>query len=409
MRKLNKKFLSPLFLILFFNGLTLFIYITLYEKSSENNNDALMILFLFLTFLFFVMGYLPSRKLSLKTNVVKERKMNQYIFFIFIFIALYAFISILIVYYPTPQLLFKAVLDPQGAYEYVKRFYRSSESENTNNFIGFFNTFISSFKSVYFLYGIFYWNQMKKIFKVIFLITFILNVVYILLIGAMINLAQLFILALPLLLLKLIDNDWRVNLKLLGVSSLVLLALFYLLGIRKVFSESINFLDTLYGGLMGIVFYISHGYEGLSKSIVLPFESTYGEVVFRGISKYFLDIFALESRWNLSFLYKNEMQNGWPSLQVWSTGFTWIASDFSFYLIPFIFLLLGIIFRNAWIDFLNTYKFIDLLFIANLLLFFLMLPANNQIFHTFSNSIFTITISSIYFLNKWKEKSMRNI
>lgn len=405
MRKLNNKFLSPLFLILLFNGLTVFMYLTLYEKRSEYNNDVVMILFLFLTFLFFVFGYLPSRKISYINSINKKSKIKPHYFLILVSIALYSFISTLSVYYPTPQTLLNAILDPQGAYEYVKRFYRNTESEDTSNIVGFFNTFISAFKSIYFLYGLFYWNQLKKLFKVIFLSTFILNVIYILLIGAMINLAQLFIMVLPLILLKLIDNNWKMNLKLIGVSSVFLVALFYLLGIRKVFTESNNFLDTINGGLIGIVFYISHGYEGLSKSIVIPFETTYGEVVFRGISKYILDIFSLESRWSLSLLYKNEMQNGWPSLQVWSTGFTWLASDFSFYLIPFIFLLLGIIFRNAWLEFLSTKRFIDLLFVSNLFLFFLMLPANNQVFHTFSNSIYTIIISFLYYINLWKTKS----
>src|SRR5690606_14293097 len=122
------------------------------------------------------------------------------------------------------------------------------------------------------------------------------------------------------------------------------------LGNRGVFGSAEG-IGSVASGINGLFYYVTHGYVGLAYSLELPFIPSFGQTSFRAFSSYFIDFFGVNNYWNFSYLVRNEIENGWPALQVWSTIFPWLASDFSFYIIPFIMFFLGKFLHNLWLDF----------------------------------------------------------
>lgn len=177
---------------------------------------------------------------------------------------------------------------------------------------------------------------------------------------------------------------------------------YYISWDRGVYKFNNSETGVLFSGLLGLLYYVSHGYVGLSYCLNLPFHFTWGHTIFRGLSNTILPYLGISNLFSESYLIRNQLINNWSALQIWSTVFPWLASDITFWLVPLLMLIVGYSMKKAWkisIQFNNPYA---LLFLGQMFIFCFMIPANNQLFHTFGNSIgvISITIMYIYSLRK---------
>jgi hypothetical protein len=90
------------------------------------------------------------------------------------------------------------------------------------------------------------------------------------------------------------------------------------------------------------LFYVSHGYAGLSASLKQEFVWTYGIGNSLALMGYARQYFHFEIL-NMTYPARSELATGWPSLRYWPTIFPWLASDFTFAGCGIIFFFIGII------------------------------------------------------------------
>ena len=146
--------------------------------------------------------------------------------------------------------------------------------------------------------------------------------------------------------------------------------------------------------------YLSGGYYGLSLCLAMPFEWSYGignSVSLSTIANYLFNI----NPYDYTYLYRMEEAYGISGKQAWHTIFPWIASDVSFYGVPFIFIFLAFIYGKSWREVIvygnpNSFSMFALLTIM-----FVFVVANNQIMHGYDYFIITIAVSFFY-LNRNK-------
>jgi hypothetical protein len=126
--------------------------------------------------------------------------------------------------------------------------------------------------------------------------------------------------------------------------------------------------------------YISQGYYGLSLALKEDFDSTFG----LGHSSVLLDLssaFVGPDFAQRSYMVKIEKYH-WDSKMQWSTAYIALASDMSFYLVPVFIFLMSLVLTLSWKLFLKTKSVIALCLFYYTFVFFMYLPANNQVFLT---------------------------
>ncbi len=268
------------------------------------------------------------------------------------------------------------------------------------------------------IFAILYWRQFRFSDRVVVVCTAVIYIFQSFAIGAMVNVGSLLVASSPAILLlvgrRQVRSDVgrqpksrraRVRAVLIaGVSGATML---YFLGNRGVFlSEQATAISPWLSGLLGMVFYLSHGYAGLSYCFELPFVFTWGHTSFRGLAGIVLPYLGVANRWADSYLVRSETTFGWSALQVWSTVFPWLASDMTFWLVPLVFLVVGLSMKRAWVRGISTGNPFALAFAGQLLIFCVMIPANNQLFNTFGNSIATLVIWVAYRLSVRRRTSV---
>jgi hypothetical protein len=152
--------------------------------------------------------------------------------------------------------------------------------------------------------------------------------------------------------------------------------------------------------------YLTHGYYGLAGCLKLPFEWTYGLGFSRAAMDYGEQYFGLNRIWEKHYLFRNEMTTGWPSGGCWSTAFPWFASDVTFFGVPLILLLIGMLIANAVCKVLYYQDPISLALIWQLAILVIYLPANNQIFQSRQSLLGSLALLGL-FLIKSKPKQTR--
>lgn len=122
--------------------------------------------------------------------------------------------------------------------------------------------------------------------------------------------------------------------------------------------------------------YLSQGYYPLYLSLNKPFDWTYGFghslVVLLKVD----DLLGIKEN---SYVYKCEIEDGWPMMLRWSSFYPWLASDVTFYGVLFVLFLLAYAFGKCWILIRNHGDFCSLVLFAQLSIVFMYLPLNNQI------------------------------
>lgn len=398
----------PMYLLLLYLFFTIFLFMISYDDSQVVNRKITFI-YCCIWFTSLGLGYLPKWK-----NRVQERTFD-YSKGMRIFVLFCAIMTIIIsinninAYYVDKEALLYYILRPGEAYEYVK-FIRRHGPDRTysiwESLLGVGLNFFSFTKYYVCIMLVACWKKFKVIDKVIVAVSILIYVAQTFLIGAMINIGTIAIGVLPILIAwAVIYNPHRKVA--IATSALILLIgalwLFYFLGSRGVFTlQDGTKTNVFISGILGFAFYVSHGYQGLAYCFDLPQKFTFGYTLFYGIASKVLPVFGVSNLFENSFLYQNQMINGWSATQIWSTIFPWLASDLTFYLIPFVMFLFGYVMKLVWCESITNKNPFGFTLMGQFMLCCFMMPANNQLFLSFGNAMGFITISILYFWSTHK-------
>ncbi|MGN1158271.1 MAG: hypothetical protein ACI4TK_19030 [Agathobacter sp.] len=151
-----------------------------------------------------------------------------------------------------------------------------------------------------------------------------------------------------------------------------------------------------------LTFYLSGGYYGLGKNFDTDFVWTKGYGNSKGLSSYLNQYLKWEDTYQDSYPLRTEKKTGYPSGQYWSTVFSWLAGDFSFYGIPVFMFFLMIFYMKLYEGLRIKNNFFSLLMFVRLTEFFLFIPATNYIMQTRANVIITLSLLILLVISKLK-------
>ncbi|AGK56311.1 hypothetical protein HYPDE_23123 [Hyphomicrobium denitrificans 1NES1] len=142
--------------------------------------------------------------------------------------------------------------------------------------------------------------------------------------------------------------------------------------------------------------YLSQGYYGMALAMTQDFSSTYG-LGHSPLLLYYSRHFLGEDFANRA--YVNKIADRWDPKGKWSTAMTWWANDVSFYGVPFVFALLGMLTACCWREATEQQRdAAAILFVLCMFLFF-YLPANNQLFMTADSGMIVLFWLVLWGLN----------
>ncbi|WP_205630316.1 hypothetical protein [Polaribacter vadi] len=299
--------------------------------------------------------------------------------------------------------------NPGLAYSNIKLMVRNPDNFENNavfsSSISILLTLLSGTKYIFFTFAVLYWKQLQKKIKILIILTAIIYFITSFLVGSMITIATILMSIIPIFLIfikkkkaitpqpyKKMKKSSRF--KVFAAMALGVFVIIFFL------SNRISTDNNLLEGIKVLGFYVSHGYTGLDYCLGLPFEPTFGFTSFRGISEMLVKYLSAPDFFENSYLVRNELVNGYPAMSVWSTIFPWLASDFSFYGIPFIMVWASYQFSVIWNRTIRTGNPHGYVLLGQFFIFWLMIPANNQLFHTLSNAASFLLILALYLRSK---------
>ncbi len=394
----------PLILLDGYLVLTVFVFIVLNLENLLDPNILNLIAYISINYFAFALGYIPLKYNIKISNTKGNRKLKLGLISIMSIILIISALYNISVFYSDFKHISSFISKPGMAYEYVKHKenYESINGISKNNIVAIILNALSFLKYYYISITLLYWKEYKNRQKLFAVITIIIILFDAILLGAMIGVAALLFSQVPIILFFWTKSNRRIIKiveDLLFILAIAIIILAYFLGTRYLYARTP--LEIIKNGIDGLIYYISHGYEGLSKCLSLEFTSTFGQSSFRGISIYFIKYLHINDYWQNSYLFKNELINGWPSLQLWSTAFAWWASDISFYFTPLIMFFLGKWIRELWLYSIMNNSLNGFVLLGQLFIEIIMLPANNQLFQTFANAIGFLIICFLYFRERF--------
>ncbi|MBS4200591.1 hypothetical protein KHA93_13210 [Bacillus sp. FJAT-49732] len=328
------------------------------------------------------------------------------------------------------------ILSPGSSY-----LYRQIEFSGERNIIVQLFTYSWVLSYFYYPMGIIYWKKLNIYMRLLFVISLVMTIIYWLNMGTMKGLGDLVIVFIPIFLLKRyvfsISRASNKSVKKTRTLSLVVLfclfvmafsvvgegrkeeiglkttEVFYVSQAMKPFLKEIDS-DSIIIKILGLnlstsltdlVNYTTQGYTGLAYAFNLPFEWTYGVGHSRTLTEQ-AEKFTDKSISSKTYLARNEAINSWPNGMFWSSVFPWLASDLSFYGVPFFMFLIGILLAYCWFDFIYKKNILALIALGQLFIFGFFIPANNQLVQSHQSFFGTTALFIIYFLSKIFRKNI---
>lgn len=313
--------------------------------------------------------------------------------------------------------------------------------------ISYLRIFFSPFLIAFIPLGLFYWENLKKRTKILYLIGVLGGLGLDLFRGTNKTLADYLIIFLVLFLYKSVKsarvrkksllNPYlykNVNisffnklLKLLVVISIMFLLFFVYFsnsapnryGIRIYGPTGQYFLDVNHISLSWIksgelklivgafIHYFTQGYYALGLAISKPFLPTFGfgssMAILINVSRLFNTNYLFER----TYVYRNYLYDGWDWHMQWSTFYTWVASDISFIGVLILMFIIGYLLARTWKRAKDKNDYISLVVFVQLMLLCFYLPANNQLFQSYEGLFGNMSWLMIWLLSikKMKEKS----
>lgn len=354
--------------------------------------SLIFMIFINLSIIFgFFLGVGNSNKNFIANDIESPEKVSTLILFSSLIVILYSF-NFIFAYYNSITEVIQYLLNPGEAYKRIKLINKYPEiftiTSTFGSTISILLTLLIGFKYFLIILTLRNWARLKLSIRIVSVLSLIIYFIYALLTGSMIAIASMMFMIFPFILINVLKNKSiksNAN-KILGISGLAFIILFTI-------SNRTSDEGDLVEGMRTLLFYISHGYIGLDYALNLPFDSTFGATTFKSINEEFVQYFSINNYFANSYLIKIEESYGWSATSVWSTIFPWIASDFSFYLVPFIFIMLSYFFGKLLLSVINSNSSFGYILLGHFFIFWFMVPANNQIFHTLENtSAFLVSV-----------------
>ncbi|MBM6545749.1 hypothetical protein JNO54_06300 [Janibacter sp. YIM B02568] len=297
------------------------------------------------------------------------------------------------VYYTSLSEIQRFIFEPGAAYERVKLMAIRGEA-NAGILGGAFGPLISMLnftKYVVFAWTALYWRSLSATLRSVSLATMVYYAVQATLIGAMVNVGTVLLATLTVLLVKGRSGNRRRGTRWAGavVALFGLVTLSYFLGSRD--GTATGFRDRVVGGADGLMFYLTHGYVGLSHALDQPFVWTGGQTTFYGFTRLFSGGLPPES-----YPARTEMATGWSASQVWQTAAPWLASDITFWGVPLLLLFIGGLATRLWRESRATLNPFAVLLLGQLAVGLFFFPANNHLLQTFPNASGVLIITLLY-------------
>lgn len=148
--------------------------------------------------------------------------------------------------------------------------------------------------------------------------------------------------------------------------------------------------------------YLSAGYYGLSLTLHLPFQWTYGIGNSYFMSKLVSTIFGIENMYYRTYLGRMGEVFGRDGLRSWNTIFPWLASDFTFAGTILFFFFVGYLWQISWIEVIKYKNPVSLVLFTTLSLGLVYVPANNQLFNGIDSYIATVCVLLFWIFNHKK-------
>ncbi|WP_203339118.1 hypothetical protein [Planococcus beijingensis] len=275
--------------------------------------------------------------------------------------------------------------------------------------------------------GFIYFNKLTKVEKIIFLTTITIDILASLNMGVSKPIGDIVIILILSLLVKKGENKKTNNLfsniKLFRNIAVLVISFIIIFGvIQQIRDDSTDtqastfenpyskFADLRANTIFDIMFlkndtilkvvdrmgaYISHGYTGLAFALELPFENTYGIGFSRALIEYTEQYTSISVNEN-TYMERIEVEYGWPNGVYWPTAYTWFASAFSFWLLPFIMFFLGYIIKRVELRYREYGDIYSLALLSQLFILAIYLPGNAQIFQSRAALFGTLLLIFLY-------------
>lgn len=285
---------------------------------------------------------------------------------------------------------YKAKFDTFEAREF------NQQTNNVTRILLLFSFFYASFIPLL----VIYWSLLSRFFRLWCVLSLIIYVISFLYIGTQKGIGDVVIMAISGMWIRLVvDSKSRERLKLERLKVILCAIFITVLLISMQASRSLVFDRTetvLFGdvkqsliadavgvryafGIYNLLGYPSHGYIGLMHNLSLPYVFSYGAGLSPALESYLVQYGFKDPSTYLTYPHRTEIATGWSASLVWSTAFSWFASDLSFWgVIPFMFCF-GAFFTFIWLRSYSTLNVIEIALLGQLSIMAFFLPANNQL------------------------------
>ena len=418
--KKRNRLYTPLKMFLFYICITLFMSFFGPWKYINYNK-----IYVSLYMLIFLIAVISTYSLFVKTNksisivfdnIGKESKINGVTIaeysILFGFLLMLIILSIKIYDFGVPN--FNDIF-LQMAKAYTNKGVISNRFNLSAWIFGYFSIFY--FTSL--VLGTYYYSVISYRYKILFFFIVIMSLTYhILFVGNQKAIADLFIYISSALFAKFAQSGKKINIKKAMISLIVIISIFFLFssilqnrmtywnveyyskGDRAFldFDHWMLYLinDNIKLGFATFIYYLSHGYYGLSLSLEMPFVWSKGYGSSFDIKYLFNKIYFLTDQEIGSYPVRVEIDNGWEAYSNWQTIFPWLASDFTFWGAIIIICIFIAVYAVSWNRILRKGHWINLLMFTNINVMLLYIPANNQLFQTRASLVVTLIITLIW-------------
>jgi hypothetical protein len=135
-------------------------------------------------------------------------------------------------------------------------------------------------------------------------------------------------------------------------------------------------------GALGLSLYVTQGYAALDLSLREPFVPCFGVGNSYFLSRQVSRLSGNNHFERCSYPHRIEERYGWDDQILWSSAYSWLASDLTFPGTGLLFVVVGLLFGFVWVGTLQGANPFSIVVFALLCVGIAYLPANNQLMQT---------------------------
>lgn len=393
------------------------------------HNELLFYICMISYHLAFILGYVVSNVLYRNSgvhHVFEFRSETFYIIFFFAVLAsLVTYKNVMINSSLIPWDIFSQISDgiQSPAEVYVQRLEKiNTENVASSRFFNVLSIFFMFFKFLFIYYSVYFWRMYDFSKKLLFIIYSILFISPTLAGGISSILFYFFIfLSVSLFFVKLMSNELAI-LKIFAVSTIVFLLFSGFFGfmmsqrgggfeyfntLSPLGDISVNIATPEPGSIIGFYLYsfvwlssyLVQGYYGFCLALSEPWIWTYGFGSSHFLQNQLLLVFGVDVS-HLTF--QSRISSVWDEKAMWHSFYAQMANDVSFAGVSLIMFLFGFLLSRVWCSIIFQKSFYGSALMPILVVFFIFLPANNQIFGFIDTISYFFAILALWFFENKK-------